>query len=86
MPLMSFSGEQAFANLRSDRSSLWPDGRRDGARLTGGVAQVQFKPSFELIPGGEAAYARLENVVALSERSRESIATALGTTPEQLNF
>jgi DNA-binding XRE family transcriptional regulator len=34
----------------------------------------------------EAAYARLENVVALSARSRERIATALGTTPGQLNF
>ncbi|GAB2893142.1 hypothetical protein GCM10027093_30690 [Paraburkholderia jirisanensis] len=34
----------------------------------------------------EAAYAQLENVVALSERSRKSIAAALGTTPGQLNF
>lgn len=50
MPLMSISGEQAFANVRSSRASLWPDGRRDHVRLSG-VAKVTFQPSFQLSPG-----------------------------------
>ncbi|OYX35521.1 MAG: hypothetical protein B7Y99_03145 [Caulobacterales bacterium 32-69-10] len=54
MPLVSFSGAQAYANLRADRLSLWPDGRRDRTRLSG-VASVGFKPSFTL-KRGEAVF------------------------------
>jgi tetratricopeptide (TPR) repeat protein len=50
MPLASISGEQAFANLRADRASLWPDGRRDRIRLHG-VAEVACRPSFSLLKG-----------------------------------
>ncbi len=50
MPLVSFSGGQAIANVRSTRLSLWPDGRRDRVRLDG-VAQVAIEPSFQLVEG-----------------------------------
>jgi hypothetical protein len=50
MPLVSISGEQAFANLRADRASLWPDGRKDRVRLHG-VAEVACRPSFQLRQG-----------------------------------
>jgi hypothetical protein len=50
MPLHSISGAQAFANIKANRASLWPDGRRDRERL-GGLARVQFEPSFQLEPG-----------------------------------
>lgn len=35
MPLTTISGDQAFANLRANRKSLWPDGRKDQVRLSG---------------------------------------------------
>lgn len=54
MPLVSLSGAQAFANLKSNRRSLWPDGRKDQSRLDG-VAEVYFKPTFELT-AGEAVF------------------------------
>jgi tetratricopeptide (TPR) repeat protein len=44
------SGAEAFANLKANRRSLWPDGRKDHARLDG-VAKVNFVPSFTLVPG-----------------------------------
>lgn len=50
MPLLSISGQTAIANLRGNRASLWPDGRRDRSRLSG-VASVEARPSFELTPG-----------------------------------
>jgi len=50
MPLVSFTGRQAMANVRSTRLSQWPDGRRDRVRL-GGVAQVENEPSFQLVEG-----------------------------------
>ncbi|MDH4386246.1 MAG: GSCFA domain-containing protein [Caulobacter sp.] len=50
MPLVSLSGAEAFANLKANRRSLWPDGRKDQSRLDG-VAKVHFKPSFSLTPG-----------------------------------
>lgn len=50
MPLLSLTGEQAFANLRANRASLWPDGRRDRTRLSG-VADVSVKPGFRFEPG-----------------------------------
>jgi len=50
MPLVSLSGAEAFANLKVNRKSLWPDGRKDQSRLDG-VAKVQFQPTFGLIPG-----------------------------------
>jgi thioredoxin-like negative regulator of GroEL len=50
MPLVTLSGAEAFANLKANRRSLWPDGRKDQSRLDG-VAKVHFKPSFSLTPG-----------------------------------
>ena len=54
MPLVSLSGAEAFANLKANRRSLWPDGRKDQSRLEG-VAKVQFQPTFELT-AGEAVF------------------------------
>lgn len=50
MPLISIPGEQAFANIRANKTSVWPDGRKDRERLSG-VARVEFRPSFEFEPG-----------------------------------
>ncbi len=50
MPIVSLSGAEAFANLKANRKSLWPDGRKDRSRLDG-VTKVQFQPTFGLIPG-----------------------------------
>jgi tetratricopeptide (TPR) repeat protein len=50
MPINIFSAEQAMANMRSRRISLWPERWRDGGRLNG-IAEVGFEPSFGLVPG-----------------------------------
>ena len=50
MPIRTFSAEQAMANLRARRSSLWPERWRGADRLKG-IAEVEFEPSFHLVPG-----------------------------------
>jgi hypothetical protein len=50
MPITTFSAEQAMANLRARRSSLWPERWRGADRLKG-IAEVEFEPSFGLVPG-----------------------------------
>jgi tetratricopeptide (TPR) repeat protein len=50
MPINAFPADQAMANLRGSRSSLWPERWRGQDRLKG-VAQVEFSPSFRLEPG-----------------------------------
>jgi tetratricopeptide (TPR) repeat protein len=50
MPINIFSAEQAMANLRARRSSLWPERWRGADRLKG-VAEVEFQPGFTLEPG-----------------------------------
>lgn len=45
MPIISLSSEAASANLKRERLSHWPDGRRDGSRLSG-VVSVDLTPSF----------------------------------------
>lgn len=50
MPIVTFSAEQAMANLRARRSSLWPERWRGADRLKG-IAEVEFEPSFGLVPG-----------------------------------
>lgn len=47
---MSIDADQAFASLRANRNSVWPDGRKDTTRLSG-VAQVGLSPSFSFIEG-----------------------------------
>lgn len=49
MPLSSIPAQQAFANLRGRRASLWPDGRRDLVRLNS-IAQVEFEPRAQFQP------------------------------------
>jgi tetratricopeptide (TPR) repeat protein len=50
MPITTFSAEQAMANMRARRSSLWPERWRGADRLKG-IAEVEFEPSFHLVPG-----------------------------------
>jgi hypothetical protein len=50
MPITTFTAEQAMANLRARRSSLWPERWRGADRLKG-IAEVEFQPSFTLTPG-----------------------------------
>jgi tetratricopeptide (TPR) repeat protein len=45
MPIASFTSDQAMANLRRSRNSLWPDDRLPGERLIG-VTKVELNPSF----------------------------------------
>jgi hypothetical protein len=50
MPIISLTAEQAVANLRARRASLWPERWRGADRLKG-VASVEFDASFTLEPG-----------------------------------
>ncbi|MGH7026584.1 GSCFA domain-containing protein [Brevundimonas sp.] len=46
MPIERIPADEAFKRFRHNRASIWPDGRKNGARLEG-VATVTTKPSFE---------------------------------------
>ena len=50
MPLLTSSAKDAFGSLRRNKVAKWPDGRRDTHRLSG-VAEVDFRPSFEFQAG-----------------------------------
>lgn len=50
MPLRSLKSVDALNNIKNNRLSRWPDGRRDKTRLND-VADVDFKPGFQLEPG-----------------------------------
>ncbi|QTC87337.1 GSCFA domain-containing protein [Brevundimonas pondensis] len=46
MPIERIPAEEAFKRFRHNRASVWPDGRKNGARLEG-IATVTTTPSFE---------------------------------------
>lgn len=86
MPLRSISSSQAMTNVRVNRASLWPDGRRDKTRLTG-VATVEFDASFRLQPG-EAVFTAGSCFARNIEKRFVQLgfdvpATALGLLPEE---
>lgn len=47
MPLYEFSAAQTSQNLRRNRSSLWPDGRRKSEHRLTGLANVTLHPTFQ---------------------------------------
>ena len=50
MTLLSTTAAEAFERRKTNRRSVWPDGRKDKTRLHG-VAEVAFEPSFSFVPG-----------------------------------
>jgi tetratricopeptide (TPR) repeat protein len=86
MPVASFRAEVANANLRRDRLTWWPDGRRDDARLQG-VASVDLKPGFAFNVGEKvftvgSCFAR--NIERrLGELGFDVITRVLSFTPEE---
>lgn len=50
MTLYSFSSTQAQRNVRRNRASLWPDGRRETEDRLGSLATAQPEPSFTIDP------------------------------------
>jgi tetratricopeptide (TPR) repeat protein len=47
---MSLPAGVAYENLKQNKTSKWPDGRRDTSRLAG-VVSVDFEPTFTIEPG-----------------------------------
>ena len=88
MPIASFSAETATANLRRERLSRWPDGRRDDSRLHG-IVSVELEPSFALTPGEQiftvgSCFARhIER--RLAELGFDIVTQRLQLTPEEID-
>jgi Flp pilus assembly protein TadD len=89
MPLKVIGAAQAQLNLRSQRLSIWPDGRRFAAGRMETYATVGMQPSFQLVPGETiftigSCFAR-EIERELASRGFDLPMTRIALPPEETN-